>query len=207
MIVFVSMRSSDSATYVEHRDAISHDWSRFFSAVGIIPLLVPNALQNPLSLLDALPGAGLLLTGGDDIGDAPRDRTEREVLTAAIDRRLPVFGACRGLQMINVAFGGGIARRAGEGHVATEHDVDIIDSLGDCLPTGTFKVNSFHNDCVLEEELAGELRAFAMAPRGIVEGLYHPDLPITAVQWHPERVNPGHALDDLLLKRWFSQCA
>ncbi len=207
MIIFVSMRSSDSATYIEHRDAISHDWLRFFSAVGIVPVLVPNAMENPLGLLDALPGAGLLLTGGDDIADNPRDRTERLLLAAAIERRLPVFGTCRGLQMINVTFGGGIARREGDGHVAKEHDVEVTDSLEGCLPIGTVKVNSFHNDCVLEEGLAGELRAFAMAPRGIVEGLYHPSLPITAVQWHPERVNPGHALDDLLLKRWFSQCA
>ena len=207
MIVFVSMRSSDSATYVERRDAISHDWSRFFSAHGILPVPVPNALDHPVDLLDQLPGVGLLLTGGDDLGEAPRDRTERQLLEAAVERHLPVFGTCRGLQMINLAFGGEVARRHGEGHVARNHAIEVTDSLDGVLLTGRFQVNSFHNDCVLAEGLAAGLRAFAMAPGGIVEGLYHPELPITAVQWHPERDNPGHALDESLLRRWFSQCA
>ena len=207
MIVFVSMRSSDSATYVEERDAISHDWSRFFSAHGIVPVLVPNALDRPVELLGQLPGRGLLLTGGDDLGEAPRDRTERRLLRAAVERRLPVFGACRGLQLVNLAFGGTVARRSGEGHVAKDHPVEVTDSLGGTLPLGRFQVNSFHNDCVRTDGLAGDLRAFALAPDGIVEGLYHPGLPITAVQWHPERPNSGQELDAALLKRWFDQCA
>jgi len=207
MIVFVSMRSSDSATYIEKRDAISHDWSRFFSVHGILPILVPNALDRPVEFLDRLPGSGLLLTGGDDLGEAPRDRTERQLLQAAIERRLPVFGACRGLQMINLALGGTVARRHGEGHVARDHDVEVTDTLGGTLPAGRFQVNSFHNDCVLADGLAAGLRAFALAADGVVEGLYHPGLPITAIQWHPERENPGRALDEPLLQRWIGQCA
>ena len=207
MIVFVSMRSSDSATYFELRDAVSHDWSRFFSAHGILPVLVPNALERPTELMEQLPGVGLLLTGGDDLGEAPRDRTECQLLDAALQRRMPIFGTCRGLQMINVAFGGTVARRYGEDHVAVDHAIDITDSLGGTLPTGHFRVNSFHNDCVVEEGLAAKLRAFALAPDGVVEGLYHPELPITAIQWHPERENPGRELDTALLRRWFEQCA
>jgi putative glutamine amidotransferase len=207
MIVFVSMRSSNSATYVEHRDGISHDWARWFDASGITPVLVPNVLHDPTRLLNELPGTALLLTGGDDIGDAPRDRTERSLLRAAVERRLPVLGTCRGLQMINVFFGGTVARRRGDGHVATEHDIEVIDNLGGLLPTGTFRVNSYHDDCVLAAGLAGELKAFALAAGGIVEGLYHPALPLAAVQWHPERRNPGEALDGALVRRWLGQCA
>lgn len=207
MIVFASMRSSDSATYVEHRDAISHDWARWFDASGITPILVPNALRKPEQLLHQLPGAALLLTGGDDIGDTdtPRDRTERELLRAALARCLPVLGTCRGLHMINNFFGGTLARGGGKAHVATEHEVKIVDELGGLLQTGTFRVNSYHRDCVLSDGLAGELRAFALADR-VVEGLYHPLLPITAVQWHPERDNPGAALDAALVQRWLSKC-
>jgi putative glutamine amidotransferase len=205
MIVFVSMRSADSATYREARDGLSHDWSRWCDALGILPVPVPNALQRPEAFFDEVPGRGLLLTGGDDLGDAPRDRTESRLLAAALARRMPVFGVCRGLQVIATAFGAPLCR-AVAGHVATVHAVEIVDGLNGALPIGRIAVNSFHNDAVRVADLAGGLKAFAVSPEGWAEGLYHPEWPVTAVQWHPERDNPGRGSDARLLQRWIAQC-
>ncbi|OEJ69565.1 gamma-glutamyl-gamma-aminobutyrate hydrolase family protein [Magnetovibrio blakemorei] len=207
MIIFVSMRSSPSPTYHEKRDAISHDWCRLFDAFGLRPVLVSNAMDDPVGFLDVLPGRGLLLTGGDDIGTVNRDRTEGLLLEAALTRQLPVFGVCRGLQMINQYFGGTLTRNLGGGHLAQQHEIEIVDDLNGVLPVGAVTVNSFHNDGVTTNGLAEELCAFALSDNSIVEGLYHPLHPITAIQWHPERDNLGRAMDKILLQRWLKQCA
>ena len=65
--VYVSMRSSDSPTYLERRDAISHDWIKFYESNLIIPILVPNAFDKIEKFLNNFPAKGLILTNGDDI--------------------------------------------------------------------------------------------------------------------------------------------
>lgn len=207
MIIFVSMRSNHSTSYFERRDGLSHDWCRLFDEFKISPILIPNALDNPAHMLDVLPGRGLLLTGGGEIGERERDHTEQDLLDAAIATSLPVFGVCRGLQMINQYFGGVLVRDGQAKHVALDHEITIIDNLGGSLQLGSGMVNSYHNDYVTVGGLAEGLRSFATTKDGVVEGLYHSIHPITAIQWHPERKSPGYKLDETLLKRWLRQCA
>ena len=215
MIVFVSMRTVENATYPEPRDAISHDWSRLFGCFGIVPILIPNALRDPASVIAAVPGKALLLTGGERLGPLPgepgepsaRDRTETALLRAALDRGLPVLGVCRGLQAINAIFGGTVSRRLAAPHVAVDHQVTIDLPVAGLREGTTLTVNSFHDQGVAKSDLAPPLRAFATSQDGCVEGLLHPDLPVTAVQWHPERPSPSPAADRALIEAWLSRCA
>lgn len=201
MIILVSMRTVENLTYAETRDAISHDWSRLFARHGLTPILVPNALDD-INAFFKLGASGLLLSGGDDLGpdDAPslRDRTETRLLQGALDKGLPVFGTCRGLHLINRFFGGELARTLPDNHVG-EHGVDLEGQ-------GHVRINSFHNQGVLRDGLAPALAPFATTRSGVVEGVTHRTLPITAVQWHPERPNPAADLDRKLLQSWFAQC-
>jgi gamma-glutamyl-gamma-aminobutyrate hydrolase PuuD len=215
--IFVTMRLAPNTTYPEPRDAISHDWSHFMGLLGLVPILVPNALADPTALLDAVPGRGLLLTGGDDLGPlaqagetgAPtaRDRTEHRVLEAALARNLPVFGVCRGLHVINAFFGGTVTRRLDAPHVAVEHEVTVEASAGGLTAGARHMVNSFHNNGIRRADLAPDLRVLAASADGCVEGLYHPDRPIVAIQWHPERPNPAQAADRVLFRTWLGRCA
>lgn len=220
MIVAVSMRVVENSTYPEIRDAISHDWVRLLDTLPVTPVFVPNVLSNPAAYLRDIGAKGLILTGGGDLGPLPdepnhkeltpdRDRTENELLTSAVDRGLPVLGVCRGLQVLNVHFGGGLVRdlsSTGQ-HVDIEHELEIVASP----PWGNLGAkhlitNSFHSQGVCLSNLAPELKAFAMASGDVVEGLYHPDLPVLAVQWHPERPNPASKQDQALLQHWIAQC-
>jgi putative glutamine amidotransferase len=193
------MRSADSSTYREPRDGISHDWSRLFSDYDITPVLIPNAAADVAPYFGLRP-AGLLLTGGDNLGppDAPtsRDVTEEKLLTQALAGNLPIFGVCRGLQMINRHFGGRVERRLPELHVGN-HPVTL--TTGDTLLT-----NSFHNEGVLIDGVAPSLSVFAATPGGVVEGIRHRELAVTAVQWHPERTNPAVELDRKLIREWLA---
>lgn len=226
MIVAVSMRVTEASGYYEPRDAISHDWIPFLEQRGLTPLLIPNRLADPAAYLRQFNVDALLLTGGNDLVAAPlppdteapdfevpesacRDQTELNLLQTAIRDRLPVLGVCRGMQLINSYFGGQVRRDLssfGE-HVAVNHPVSIRAGVLDCL-NGIEKAetNSFHNQGMLVSDIARELSVFAWAANEVVEGIKHESLPILAVQWHPERPNPAHHIDDALIEHWLTTC-
>ena len=89
----------------ERRDCLDQAWSRFLSACGLLPVLMPNVTSVALELCAQTNVAGLLLTGGNDLaavgGDAPeRDATENALLDMAEQQHLPVIGVCRGMQLL-----------------------------------------------------------------------------------------------------------
>jgi putative glutamine amidotransferase len=200
--ILVTQRIADNPTYAERRDALAHDWATLFATYDILPILVPNAGRDPGAYL-SLGASGLLLTGGDNLG-APgdstlRDATEFRLLTGALAQKLPVFGVCRGLQLINRHFGGRVDTTLPEPHVG-DHDVTL-----DCDTVQ--RVNSYHNHGVTTSGLSPDLLAFAQTNGGVIEALRHRSLPIVAVQWHPERPSPSSALDKVLIEEWLKQCA
>lgn len=179
------MRITEAAGYVEPRDSISHDWLMRLGEWGLTPVLVPNVVADPADYLERIEADILVLTGGEDLGLTPRrDATEAGLLAYAVSRRLPVFGVCRGMQLINHHFGGRTAPV--DGHVACTHSV----ALGPAW-TGLYgpsaEVNSYHAHGIAPDELASSLRAAAFDAEGHVEALYHPSLPIAGVMWHSER--------------------
>ncbi|MDB9702499.1 gamma-glutamyl-gamma-aminobutyrate hydrolase family protein [Rhodospirillales bacterium] len=183
--VAVTMRITEVADYHEPRDSISHDWLNILPAWGMTPLPVPNIGNEAVSYLDFLKPDLLILSGGDDIGTTPaRDETEYALLRKALSTGLPVFGVCRGLQLINTFFGGTIAEVSG--HVAKSHTVNITTEWRSFFASETI-VNSFHNRCIPADSLAADLHATAYDTTGNIEGFRHTEKPLAAVMWHPER--------------------
>ena len=132
---------------------------------------------------------GLLLPGGGDIFGG-LDRRETAVINAFVARRRPVLGICRGMQALNVYFGGtlhqhilGHAQVCGRDHL---HIVHAAPGLLRALYGARFTVNSAHHQAV--ETLGEGLQVLACAPDGTVEAIAHKALPVFAVQWHPERL-------------------
>jgi len=217
MIVLVTMRTADISGHFELGDAISYDWQRLLADLGMLPVLVPNGLVDPVAYIGRTQARGLLLTGGDDLGlgereaggpqPTARDWTEAKLLDAALRRELPVFGVCRGLHLINRYFGGSITRQLPEPHAGRDHGVRLLEGVAH-LPAGaTIEVNSYHDQGVLDYGVAPPLATFAATPAGVVEGIYHPERPVIAVQWHPERPSPAADLDRVLLGEWRRRCA
>ena len=146
----------------------------------------------------------LLLPGGGDIHprfygqrdaraadvDEARDEYELALFRRFAEAEKPIFGVCRGLQLINVALGGTLRGHIdGHSQVAggdTFHDVRSDDPLLRALYGERFRVNSAHHQAA--ERLGAGLRATAWAEDGTVEAIRHDTLPIFAAQWHPERL-------------------
>jgi putative glutamine amidotransferase len=154
---------------------------------------------------------GLVLTGGADVepkhyGQDPepdlgaiepdRDAWEMALLAAARDKGIPILAICRGMQLLNVVYGGTLRQHleldegAGhpqwdvDGHEMT-HGVNVVEgTLTAELFPGEIGVNSLHHQVI--DEVGEGLVVSAKASDGVVEGLETPDGSIVAVQWHPE---------------------
>jgi putative glutamine amidotransferase len=200
--VAITMRRSDATAYVEARDAISHDWLSTFERHGLIPILVPSALTDPVELVEASGVRALLLSNGEDVGaNVARDQCERKLYEHAVRAGMPVLGVCRGLQMINVIAGGQVRGVSGE-HVAKAHTVTLQSRLATIAGATTVSVNSFHGCGVVRSELAPSLTPLAQAADDLIEAFEHVEHKVIAVQWHLERTGAPAALTDYLLGEW-----
>lgn len=183
-------------------------------AAGATPLVIPvdgdaDRATEYLPLLD-----GLLVPGGEDVtpsfyGQAPvpqvvytyaeKDRMDLALVRMAAEAGLPVFGICRGLQVINVCFGGTLiqdlpSQRPGSLVHTSDKDAPrthgarlVPGSLMDRLLGGEpLTVNTYHHQAV--DILAPGFSITAYGEDGVVEAIEDEARNIYAVQWHPERM-------------------
>lgn len=171
---------------------------------------------------------GLLLPGGIDVDpvrygqekapetecDAALDEMQIDMLHRFMALGRPVFGICRGHQLINVALGGTLIQ-----HLPTAKDhmqpVPGTDHVHECeaaegsfiadLYGRRFPVNSSHHQGI--DRPGKGIRIVLRAADGVAEALEHETLPIWGVQFHPERMCFAHRREDTVdgsvLLRWF----
>jgi putative glutamine amidotransferase len=188
---------------------------------GAAPLLIP--VLSDSSLLRTLYASldGLLLPGGKDVASvyfgealheksdpvAPeRDEMELRLTRWAVDEGKPLLGICRGMQVLNVALGGGLYQDIeaqipdAEKHTwypnhprdHLSHTVLVTPEarLARTLGAAALPVNSGHHQAI--RDVAPGLTVVARAPDGVVEGLEAGGHPFAlGVQWHPEELAAG----------------
>ncbi|WAX80909.1 gamma-glutamyl-gamma-aminobutyrate hydrolase family protein [Streptomyces sp. KMM 9044] len=173
-------------------------------AGGLAAMLPPDAPEQAAATVARLDG--LVVAGGADVEpvrygaepdprtgppDRARDTWELALIRAALDRRVPLLGICRGLQLLNVALGGTLVQHL-DGHrgvlpgVFGRHPVKPVPGTryADAVPEET-SVPAFHHQAV--DRLGEGLVPSAYAADGTVEAV---ELPtgawVLGVQWHPE---------------------
>jgi putative glutamine amidotransferase len=173
---------------------------------GGVPVILPIG-ADPAALAEIMDG--LLLTGGRDIPpeysaqklevpaecinaeNGARIDFELALLRTALGMNKPVMAICYGMQLLNAAHGGTLLQdiqllsRGAFDHKTGAHDIALLNTPWPEL-AGTYHINSYHHQAVLEP---GEgLEVFARADDGIIEGMYKRDYTFcVGVQWHPER--------------------
>lgn len=186
------MRVTEAQNYDEARDSISHDWVELLQRWDMAPHPIPNGLRDTAGYLEAIAPNLIILTGGDDPGRGDRrDLTEKAVLNHAEANTIPVLGVCRGLQVINLYFGGDLGSVSG--HISVEHAVHFTENFSRFYGEET-SVNSFHAASISANSLAPDLVSAGIDHDGNVEAAYHNTLPIAGIMWHPER--PGAPVAD-----------
>lgn len=196
------------------RQYIHTDYTSSVEKAGGIPLLLPVSADPDVIRAHAALCDAIILSGGADVdpvlygeegiqgqGYSMReiDTYDLRLLKEALRCKKPVLGICKGMQIINICFGGTLYQdipsqreRCIKHTQNTEryngtHRIRIRDDslLAEILPDGTF-VNSWHHQAV--KAVPGQLTVTATASDGIVEALeYMEDGQfILGVQWHPE---------------------
>ena len=194
------------------RDALENDYIEYYSKFGIHLIPISNVLADFESFCKDLRIEGFIISGGMGVPatlwgeeikfpnsfSEKRTETDKKVLDYAIKNNLPVLGVCTGIHYMNVYFKGKLLQKISEEtdskvqHVAKDHTISIIDKDSiEFFGKETVLVNSFHNQAILKEQLSPELIAFAICEGdNTIEAIYHPEHPIAAVTWHPERKSP-----------------
>jgi putative glutamine amidotransferase len=193
------------------------DYVAGVAEAGGAPVVLPPVGERRMA--EAVIGGldGLLLSGGSDLapgyyGEMPspnlgptipeRDAFEVALLEAALRRRVPVFGICRGLQVLNVVLGGTLYQdlpsqfggevlkhRQSTPKWQVAHEVEARDGsyLAEVTGGGVAKVNSYHHQGI--KDLADGLVVSARSPDGVIEAIEGRNLPdqwLVGVQWHAE---------------------
>jgi putative glutamine amidotransferase len=193
--------------------------------VVIAPLPVHPGRDDTERILAGIDG--LIVPGGWDVApeeyggihvvdmtklDRALDQTEVALVRGAVESGVPVFGICRGQQLINVALGGSLLAHI-DGHdepgrarnrLAHAVAVDPESDLGQVAPQ-LLMVNSLHHQAV--KDLAPGLRATAHSPDGIVEALESPGRMVVAVQSHPEELIADEAWARALFAQFVTRSA
>lgn len=188
----------------------------------VFPISEPAEAKDYISKVD-----GLLLAGGQDVspllfGEEPslklgatnpaRDAFEIALVKEAIHQAKPIFAVCRGLQLLNVAYGGTLYQDVSDypdlavqhiqlTHFETgAHTITIDDSTIGKILGKQYVVNTYHHQAI--KELAEPFKAVAWSKDGLIEAFEakSPNQSIVAVQWHPELMIPY----DLMMQRLFT---
>ncbi|MGZ5779571.1 MAG: gamma-glutamyl-gamma-aminobutyrate hydrolase family protein [Burkholderiaceae bacterium] len=200
---------------------VEQSMAHWLMAGGALPVMIPSPVGDTArgdvgfddyaQWLD-----GLVLHGGADVwpgsygetplherwtGDRKRDEYDQALVKAFVNAGKPVFGVCRGMQLINVAYGGTLLQDipTQRPEASTHRDADIYDQNFHALEivphtrletllagARNLKINSIHHQGI--KDLAPGFVVEARCPDdGIIEAIRHTGPAyIAAVQWHPE---------------------
>ena len=242
VILITPSTESKGEEFADASISLSNRYTDAVIAAGGLPQIFPATTSHTVIAEAVQRCDGVLMTGGDDIDpklyakdlpdelaktvgslDPERDVWEKELIAEVFAQQKPLFGICRGHQMLNVALGGTLVvdiasqvpnalnHRRMDRKTEPVHDVTVEpDSiLARLAGRESFGVNSTHHQAV--GKLAPQLRAVAQSPDGVIEALELKDAGqgpfLLTVQFHPERLIDKSAVFGQLFSGFVEACA
>ena len=192
------------------------------SLTNYIEALKENDIEviTTLNIDEAMECDGLLLPGGGDIDpayygeerngseepDRELDKAQRDILDAFVKAKKPILGICRGMQLINIYFGGSLHQDLATKEIHTVkdkndsvHSVKSVEdgNLFENFYGKSFYINSAHHQGI--KKLGAGLKGVLESEDGVCEAVIHEELPIIATQFHPERMSYKLRRDDAVV--------
>ncbi|MGD1084487.1 MAG: gamma-glutamyl-gamma-aminobutyrate hydrolase family protein [Verrucomicrobiota bacterium] len=242
LILVAPSTEREGAEFADWSVSLSNRYTDALIAAGGLPQILPATTRREVIAEAVRRCDGVLLTGGDDIDpklyarkvpkrlakttgkhDAKRDAWEAVLIAEVLRQRKPMFGICRGHQMLNVALGGTlvvdipsqVANALNHNQMAKKtepvHDARVAPDSLLARITGarTLRVNSTHHQAI--GRLARPLRAVARSGDGVIEAaeLKEPGRSpfLLTVQFHPERMLDGNGTFLRLFREFVGACA
>lgn len=227
--ISASLLTIESGCFMgRERAFVGDDYVQAIKRVGGIPIVLPivdakEAMSCHVELID-----GLVLSGGQDVhphhyGEEPsqhlgtvclqRDDYELGLIRTAHAKKKPILGICRGLQLMNVAFGGSLYQDISQAmpealqHQQLSHPeeasqrIELVEGsmLHEIMGTAQLVANTFHHQAI--KQLAPGFSVSARAKDGVIEGIEKGgDLFTLGVQWHPELMYMNHSTMERLFQ-------
>lgn len=230
----IALTGSYEQTEETERVFLNYEYFHAIRSFGGIPLLIPTkgTEEEYAWLLDQCDG--LLLTGGNDLDPAlfgetvwndtvkiavERDQSEWILCRLAVERELPILGICRGIQVMNVYFGGSlyqdlptqypteVAHSMEKPYNRTAHDclLEPNSPLRNLLQQETIAVNSHHHQAV--KAAAPGFQVMGRCSDGVIEAVWDPSVSFRwGIQWHPERIWDQEESSARVFEAFLSAC-
>jgi putative glutamine amidotransferase len=241
LILITPSTAQKGAEFADPSISVSNRYADAVIAVGGLPQIFPATTERWVISEAVKRCDGVMLTGGDDINprlyvkklppglaktvgplEPDRDKWEPALIADVFKEKKPLFGICRGHQMLNVALGGTLVvdiakqvpgalnHRRMDRKTEPVHEVKIAEDSLLAKVTGrqTLGVNSTHHQAV--GKVAESLKVVASTSDGVVEAMELKDprrLPfLLSVQFHPERLIDSHPVFLQLFSSFIEAC-
>jgi anthranilate synthase len=178
--------------FVDHQDSFVHTLANYVRQTGAQVITLRSGF--PLEVLDQEKWNMVFLSPGPG---RPSDFGVAELVRACVERGLPVFGVCLGLQGMVEAFGGRLSildyPMHGKPSLIRNNQQGIFEGFPE-----VFMAGRYHSLYVRQEDLPPSLEKTAESDDGVIMAVVHKERPLAAVQFHPESILT--LKDDLGLK-------
>lgn len=186
--IAVPLREEKETYFIKKR------YSRFLKRHHCMPVWMSKDNVGLLKICDAI-----MFAGGKDIhpsfyhekkerkteADIAFDKFEFRLIQKALTMDLPIFGICRGIQLLNVYFKGTLHQDI-PFHMHTRHNVkNLFPFVSEIKEAST---NSYHHQAI--QELGEGFLPFLISSDGVIEGIMHTKKKIIALEYHPEIDDP-----------------
>jgi putative glutamine amidotransferase len=205
--IAITQRLISTQNYFEIREALDIKWGLLFKELKFLPIILPIEF-NYKKIFENIKIEGIILTGGNDLNviskntlSLKRDNFEKAIIKYGIKKNIPIYGMCRGMELITEFFGGSLKKVKGQ--VGVRQKLNINNNSKYFSELIKIKsVNSFHNYAV--DNLPKDLIISASNKSGIVKAIEHKKYKILSQMWHTERERNFDKYQVNLIKKFFN---
>ena len=205
--IAITQRLISNDNYYEVREALDTRWAKLFEELDFIPIVLPIDI-NFKKYFKHFQIDGIFLTGGNDLNNLNtnnlsrlRDIFELNLISYGIENEIPIFGVCRGMQIVAKYFESTFKKV--KNHVAVNHKLTV--SKNSKYRENLLKldiVNSYHNFAI--DKIGNNLIASAFSDDKSIEAIEHTEIKVFGQMWHSERQQPYKKGELDLIKTFFN---
>ena len=184
----INTKSSESQVQkrvllIDYEDSFVHTLANYLRQVGATVTTLRHGF--PVSVFDSEAPDLVVFSPGPG---KPSDFGVPKTVMSCVERKLPIFGVCLGLQSIVEAFGGELGTLDYPQHGKTSRIKIVEDSALFKNVPNSFEVGRYHSLFARKDRLPERLKVTALSEDGVIMAIEHKNLAIAAVQFHPESI-------------------